>query len=258
VLTTVLLFSTTLFGQEGFADTKIHNVFVTTGAQQLGPASIEIKYDVSFELNRPSSAQPNDSITVEITPKTGKLSLTIDVAGNTHTIDKDLPFGSDVSIDVAPGIEVYVSTSASSLANISGPVDNNEQNVFWSDSSTQRLQFSVSNTAKQGDSINLTIPVSIDLNAGLNLDLILLKQNLGQVRLGSFAAQPIIEETIPVGIALGNEFIIIGILVGAAIGGVVFFYLRKKPKTKQTLACKKCGKTLPLSAKFCAKCGQKV
>lgn len=250
------------FEQDVFAEIKTHDVFVTTGSQQLGPASIEIKYDVSFDLSRPLSAQPDDLVTVEITPKTGKLSLTIDVAGETHTISRDVPLGSDVSLDVAPGIEVYISTSASSIASIEGPTDKNQQDIVWSGSNTQRMQFSVSDNAREGDSVKLTIPISIDLNAGLTLDLLLFKHDIGQVQFGSFQAHPVIEEIIPISPAFGNEIIIIGVIIVAAAaiaaGGGVLMYLRKKSTVKKTQSCKKCNTVLPLSAKFCAKCGNKI
>ena len=256
---TALLVSSIFFEQEVFADTKTHNVFITTGSQQLGPASIEIKYDVSFDLSRPSSAQPDDLVTVEITPKTGKLSLTVNVAGETHTISRDVPLGSDVSLDVAPGIEVYVSTSASSIVNIEGPTDKNQQDIVWSGSNTQRMQFSVSDNAQQGDYVKITIPISIDLNVGLNLDLLLFKHNIGQIQFGSFQAQPVIEEIIPIGSTLGSDVIIIIIIIAAAAtGGGIFMYLRKKRVVKKTQTCKKCGTVLALSSKFCAKCGNKI
>ncbi len=245
-----------------FADTKTHNVSVTTGSKQIGPASIEMKYDVSFDLSRPSSVQPNDLVTFEITPKIGKLSVTVGVAGETYTINKDLQIGSDISLDVAPGIEVYVSTSASSIVNIEGPSNKNNQDIFWSNSNSQIIQFSVSDNAKQGDSVKITIPVSIDLNAGLTLDLLLFKQNLGQVKLGSFQAQPVIEEIIPIGSTLGGDvtiiIIVIIIIAAAATSGGIFMYLRKKRVVKKTQTCKKCGTVLALSAKFCAKCGNKI
>ena len=169
------------------------------------------------------------------------------------------PLGSDVSLDVAPGIEVYVSTSASSIANIEGPTDKNQQDIVWSGSNTQRMQFSVSDNAQQGDYVKITIPISIDLNVGLNLDLLLFKHNIGQIQFGSFQAQPVIEEIIPIGSTLGSDVIIIIIIIAAAAtGGGIFMYLRKKRVVKKTQTCKKCGTVLALSSKFCAKCGNKI
>jgi len=247
-----------------FAETKTHDAFISTGSQQLGPASIEIKYDVSFDLARPSSVQPNDFVTIDMIPKTGKLSVTLDVAGSSYTIDKDLNLGSSVDIDVAPGIELFVSTSASSFANIEGPVDKNTQTLSWLGTSPQNIQFTVSNSATPGDSIKLTVPVSIDVNAGLRLDLLILKQDLGQVQIGSFQAQPVIEETIPIGTTFGIDIGILGIIavIAAAAGGGVFAYLfRKKSisrKQTSTNICQNCKAILPQNAKFCAKCGRKL
>lgn len=247
-----------------FAETKTHHVFISTGSQQLGPASIEIKYDVSFDLVRPSSVQANDFVTIDMVPKTGKLSITLDVAGNSYTVDKDLNLGSSVDIDVAPGIELFVLTSSSSFASIEGPVDKNTQTLSWLGTAPQSIQFTVSNNANQGDSIKLTVPVLIDVNAGLRLDLIILKQDLGQVRIGSFQAQPVIEETIPIGTTFGIDIGIIGIIavVAAAAGGGIFAYLfRKKSSSRKQASsniCRNCKAVLPQNAKFCAKCGHKL
>lgn len=247
---------------DAFAETKTHHVFISTGSQQLGPASIEIKYDVSFDLARPSSVQPNDFVTIDMIPKTGKLSVTLDVAGSSYTIDKDLNLGSSVDIDVAPGIELFISTSSSSQANIEGPVDKNTQTLSWSGFAPQSIQFTVSNNANQGDSIVLTVPVSIDVNAGLRLDLIIIKQDLGQVQVGSFQAQPIIEETIPIGVTLGIDIAIIAIIAAAAAGCGVFAYLFRKKSSSRKHApsniCRNCKAVLSQNAKFCAKCGHKL
>jgi len=245
-----------------FAETKTHHVFISTGSQQLGPASIEIKYDVSFDLVRPSSVQPNNFVTIDMIPKTGKLSITLDVAGSSYTIDKDLNLGSSVDIDVAPGIELFVSTSSSARANIEGPVDKNTQTLSWAGTAPQSIQFTVSNNANQGDSIVLTVPVSIDVNAGLRLDLLILKQDLGQVQVGSFQAQPIIEETIPIGVTVGIDVAIIGIIAAVAAGGGIVAYLfRKKSISRKHISsnvCRNCKAVLSQNAKFCAKCGHKL
>lgn len=199
-----------------------------------------------------------------VTPKNGKLTVTVDVSGNSYSIDKDLPLGSSLDMDVAPGIEVYISTSASGIANIEGPVDTNTKSLEWSHYNSESFQLMVSNNAKGGDEIIISLPISIDINAGMNLDLVFFKQNLGQIRLGSFDAYPVIEERIPVGFAFPTEIILIPIIIGVAAAGAIIYFkkIRKTKAAKQvkglTKKCTNCQTSLPQQAKFCAKCGARL
>lgn len=250
--------------QLSYADTKTHNVSISTGPQTIGPATIEIDYQIDFDFDRPSSALGGDTIDLTVTPKNGMLSVVVDIAGNNYSIDKDLPLGSSLDMDIAPGIEVYISTSASSIPNIEGPVDNTTKSLEWSGYNSESFQLLVSDDAKGGDEVVISLPISIDINVGLNLDLVLFKQNLGQIRLGSFDAYPVIEERIPIESVFSTEIILIPIILGAAAAGAIIYFkkIRKTGIAKQvkgsTKICTNCKASLPQQAKFCAKCGARL
>lgn len=221
--------------QIAFADTNRHTVSVNRVANA-GPATIEIDYSVDFDFTRPSSVLPGESVNLSLEPRSGRMVVTVDVAGQSYSVQKDLPLGSQVSFDVAPGIEAYVSTSASAFADIRGPVNTRSQSFSWSDQYPERFTLYVSSDASSNDEIVVRVPVKIGINLGANLDLFVFKRNLGSIPLGLVEAYPVIEERIPVGFVFPTAVVAVVAIIG--IVGVIAVIIAKKrsrkPKPRQS------------------------
>jgi len=195
----VLVFTLLLvpFYEPIFSYTNQHNVSVSSDEVQFGPAIIQINYHVTVDVDRPSELDPGDSFTIVVYPKEGYIEYTIEVLDNIYSIPQTLNLGDEIVFNVIPGIDAYVSTSASSVTQILGPVSNNEQSLRWNNPTSQIIQNSVDDNVGDSEDIVVKIPIEINIVAGLNLNIFgIIKQNIAEKNIGTFSTYPIIEERI--------------------------------------------------------------
>lgn len=187
------------FYESAYAYTNQHQVSVSSKEVQFGPAKIRIDYNVIIDVDRPTSVDPGDSFTVTVHPRSGTVTYNVEVLGKTYSVPQNLNLGDEVTFNLVTGIDGYVSTSASSFVNISGPVGNTQQTLQWNYPTSQIIRSYVDNDVGRSGDILVRIPIKINIDAGLNLNLLgLIKQNLGEKNLGTFSAYPIIEERITI------------------------------------------------------------
>lgn len=195
----VLVFTLLLvpFYEPIFSYTNQHNVSVSSDKVQFGPAIIQINYHVTIDVDRPSELDPGDPFTIVVYPKEGYIEYTIEVLDNIYSIPQTLNLGDKIVFNVIPGIDAYVSTSASSVTQILGPVSNNEQSLRWNNPTSQIIQNSVDDNVGDSEDIVVKIPIEINIVAGLNLNIFgIIKQNIAEKNIGTFSTYPIIEERI--------------------------------------------------------------
>lgn len=182
-----------------FAYTTEHIVSINSEKIQFGPVVIQVNYTVFVDVDKPIKLKSGDPFTLLIYPNNGYLEYTIDILGNTYSISQDLNLGDDVTFDIISGIEAYVSTSASSFVTITGPVNNNEQTLYWDNPTSQIIQSSINEDIGDFENIFINIPMNINIDTGLNLNILgMIKQNIVKQNLGVFSAYPTIVETIPI------------------------------------------------------------
>lgn len=195
----VLVFTLLLvpFYEPIFSYTNQHNVSVSSDEVQFGPAIIQINYHVTIDVDRPSELDPGDPFTIVVYPKEGYIEYTIEILDNIYSIPQTLNLGDEIVFNVIPGIDAYVSTSASSVTQILGPVSNNEQSLRWNNPTSQIIQNSVDDNVGDSEDIVVKIPIEINIVAGLNLNIFgIIKQNIAEKNIGTFSTYPIIEERI--------------------------------------------------------------
>jgi len=238
------------FYESAYAYTNSYTVSVSSKEIQFGPAKIRIDYNVIIDVDRPSSLDPGDSFTITVSPRGGEVTYNVEVLGKTYSIPQNINLGDERSFSLIPGIDGYVSTSASSFVNISGPVSKSQQTLRWDYPTSQIIRSSVdnnvavdNNVGRSGDII-VRIPIKINIDAGLNLNLLgIIKQNLGEKNLGTISAYPVIEEHIsinrPVTSAvdssgsLGWIFLIVIIIIIALIIRAISKRRKRKNNSKK-------------------------
>lgn len=250
VLIFALVFSLILipFYESADAYTNQHKVSVSSKEIQFGPAKIRIDYNVIIDVDRPSSLDPGDSFTVTVSPRGGTVTYNIEILGKTYSVPQNINLGDERSFSLVPGIDGYVSTSASSFVNISGPVSKSQQTLRWDYPTSQIIRSSVDNDVGRSGDIIVRIPIKINIDAGLNLNLLgIIKQNLGEKNLGTISAYPVIEEHIsinrPVTSAVGSSgslgwifLIVIIIIIALIIRGISKRRKRKNNSKKSSVA----------------------
>lgn len=218
-----------------------HLVSMSSGEKQFGPAIIRLDYKANFEVARPTEVEPGDSVSVSLHPTSGILTYHVKIFGQSYSIERNLPLGQKIEFNVGPGIEAYVLTSASSQVNVSGPVSNTDKNLYWSGQNVERVNFQVSKSVARGSEIVVSAPIKINIQTGLNLDLIVIEQNLGQLDIGTLSAKPTIIERIPikflpppVPLPIGIEWIALLIAI-VIIAGFVIAMIKKKKKSREDI-----------------------
>jgi len=171
-------------------------VNVSTGPQQLGPATVNVEYGFDLEVKKPDSISPGQTAEISVMPKNERMLVTVGVGGSDYTIEFPLALGSEVPVDIYPGIEGYFVTTAISNPSVSGPSSIDTSWMDWNESTPRTFSVTADSDSRDGDEIILRIPTSVAIDVGLNLDLFGIKQNIGQTRLGTFDAYPIITEKI--------------------------------------------------------------
>lgn len=186
------------FYESANAYTTSYNISVKSQQIEFGPASLRVDYQVIIDVERPSELDPGDSFTIIVSPRGGTVTYNIEVLGKTYSIPQDLNLGDEVTFNIVTGIDAYVSTSASSVVQISGPVSNSQQTLRWNNPTSEIIRGSVNNNVGSSGDVVVKIPVKINIDAGLNLNFLGFKQNLGEKSLGTISAYPVIEEKIPI------------------------------------------------------------
>jgi len=187
------------FYESAYAYTNQHKVSVSSKEIQFGPAKIRIDYNVIIDVDRPSSLDPGESFTVTVSPRGGEVTYHVEVLGKTYSVPQNLNLGDQRSFSLVTGIDGYVSTSASSFVTISGPVSKSQQTLRWDYPTSQIIRSSVDNNVGRSGDVVVRIPIKINIDAGLNLNLLgIIKQNLGEKNLGTISAYPTIEERITI------------------------------------------------------------
>lgn len=186
------------FYESAYSYTNSHNISIKSEQVDFGPASLRVDYQVVIDVERPSQLDPGESFTIIVSPRGGTVTYNIEVLGKTYSIPQDVNLGNDVVFNIVTGIDAYVSTSASSVAQISGPVSNSQQTLRWNNPTSEIIRSSVNDNVGSSGDIIVRIPIKINIDAGLNLNFLGFKQNLGERNLGTISAYPIIEEHISI------------------------------------------------------------
>ena len=187
------------FYEYAYSYTNSHSISVSSKQVEFGPATMKIDYQVVIDVDRPSKLDPGESFTITVYPREGTVTYNIEVLGRAYSIPQNVNLGDEIAFNIVPGIDAYVSTSASSVAQILGPVSNKEQTLRWDNPTSQLIRSSVDNNVGSSGDVTIRIPIKINIDVGLNLNVLgLIKQNLGEKSLGTISAYPIIEEQIPI------------------------------------------------------------
>jgi len=182
-----------------YAYTNQHDVSISSSGSQFGPAKIRIDYTVTVDVERPSTLDPGEAFTVTVHPRDGRVSYNIEILGESISIPLYLNLGERVAFTVTPGIDAYVLTSASSNVQISGPVSTKQQTLSWQTSTPQIIRSTVNNNVGSSGDVVVRIPIKIDINSGLTLNLLgIIEENIAEKNLGTFSAHPVIEEHISI------------------------------------------------------------
>jgi len=235
------------FYESAYSYTNSHNISVKSEQVEFGPASLRIDYQVVIDVERPSELDPGDSFTIIVSPRGGTVTYNIEVLGKTYSIPQNVNLGDEVAFNIVTGIDAYVSTSASSVAQILGPVSNNQQTLRWNNPTSEIIRGSVNNNVGSSGDIVVKIPIKINLDVGLNLNFLGIKQNLGERSLGAISAYPVIEEHISInrpgvgGNVTSNSnsltwiFLIVIIIIIAIVVGVVSKRRKNKDGSKKSV-----------------------
>jgi len=235
------------FYESAYSYTNSHSISVKSEQVEFGPASLRVDYQVVIDVERPSELDPGDSFIIIVSPRGGTVTYNIEVLGKTYSIPQKVNLGDEVAFNIVTGIDAYVSTSASSVAQILGPVSNNQQTLRWNNPTSEIIRGFVNNNVGSSGDVLVKIPIKINLDAGLNLNFLGFKQNLGEKSLGTFSAFPIIEERISINrpgvggsVTSGSNslawlFLIVIIIIIAIVVGVVSKRRKNKDGSKKSV-----------------------
>ena len=227
------------FYESAYSYTNSHNISFKSKQVEFGPATISIDYQVVIDVERPSKLDPGESFAITVSPREGSIIYSIEVLGKTYSIPQKINLGDEIAFNIIRGIDAYISTSASSVVQILGPVSNKQQTLRWDNPTSEIIRGTVNNNVGSSGDVVIQIPVKINIDAGLNLNILGFKQNLGEKSLGTISAYPIIEEKIPInrpvgevgGISdsVGLEWIFLIVIIIIIVIVVALVSKRRKP-----------------------------
>ena len=147
--------------ESAYAYTNQHKVSISSDEVEFGSAKIRIDYNVIIDVDRPSSVDPGDSFTVTVYPRSGTVTYNVEVLGKTYSVPQNINLGDERTFSLITGIDGYVSTSASSFVNISGPVGNTQQTLQWDYPTSQTIRSSVNDNVDRSGDISMKLETNL-------------------------------------------------------------------------------------------------
>jgi len=195
------------------------------------PLNFKIKVSYSWETTlslAERTVQPGRSTTETVQVSGGRVSLSFYIPS---PIDRwfdagpfDYPIGSKQSFDIytgVPGVSVQVvlRNTVETTPSLSGPASISPSELTWDNVGSKTLTISVSSNAKDGEKVNLSLPLQVGITADIKATVLgLLSLDLASFHLPRIQASPILTDELTVAIPFNPLPYIIG---GAAIVVIV-------------------------------------
>jgi len=239
-----VLFMTSIFSVSPSPAAK--TVSASTGNVNLaGAATIRVDYSLDVTVKCPKEAVKGSVTNWQVTINNGRATILVDVAGQTFSETASLALGRNVDVDVATGVKAFFLVTASNGIGISGPATSDADSFDFTSEGTKNFHISISDQAEIGDTVSISMPVYATINAGLKIDLLILKREITSTKLGTFSTSPVIGESMSVVERITQEFsfnlegnTIVWIFAVSVFGGAIgaSYYMKRKGGPKIELA----------------------
>lgn len=144
----------------------------------LGPLEIQLTYSLDIDITLPKKITSGNTEEIRITPSNGRLDTTFFFNGESYgpySNSIDLGQEKDIAIDV-PILNVYAKPEIIAYPKVSGPASVTPDSLPFNTITTKSVQVYVNENIGTNNSIDLQIPITLFLEVGAELDVILASQ----------------------------------------------------------------------------------
>jgi len=166
----------------------------------VGTISAVMKYDLDFEIIKPSKIQAGKSDQILLSPKQGKLTTSFYLNGNLEgSVTKDIPLGSTNAFTIPSTFvgQIFAKPTLLVFPQVSGPASTPIREAIEINSmTTQRFTINTQSEIGSFDSITVSFPMAVVINYGGKINFYVTDYTILEDRL-TVEIKPMINEKIP-------------------------------------------------------------
>lgn len=267
-------------------------VSASTGEIDVGGGiKVELFCEYNVGLVTPDKIEPGKTSEVSMYLYSGSWTIRVYVPDPVNQwVSRDLVITSSGPITITPGLSVHLDITPHATLEAHGPATLDTTEINWGQTTgSKQIIMRCYSEAQHGSTITINAILVLDLILGIDIDLVLFKQNIANFDLTQLELTPKISENIPVNSLLGGLFSFV--MSPISLFGGIFFLLfliigvgiykgkkkrdlmikeqtipikrtavsksKEAPKEpKKMKYCIHCGEMLPVNATFCGNCGK--